>query len=296
MKHSAPARVPSARQAKDILQRISFLFRDPRFRLRFEVGLAIGLGVGLLVSIALFLGILNPLDNWLTDLVYQPIPPSGHVAMIAIDQKTLDQLGPYPWSPDVYAHLLDRLHESKPRVIALDLVLPGPYPEDANLVSAIHRAGNVILATEGAEEAKPSLRPGSFPQYDELVLPASELGAVAYGIGHRILSTDPDGVLRRVPVAIDTTNSRVPSLGISASQAFLKISRIDYDLPHRRVTLGKTRIRTDEYGRILLNFTGEGEEAYIYSFADVIDGRVPPSAFIDKIVFVGGTALTDLAG
>jgi adenylate cyclase len=295
MKRTSPARVQFVRLTKDSLSRIGALSQDPRFRLRLEVGLAIGLGVGLLLSVSLFLNIFGPADRWFTDLVYQPIQPSGHVAIVSIDQKSLDQIGPYPWPRSTYVRLVDFLSTAKARVIVIDVLFPEPSTDDGSLAVAMRRAGNVILATAGGEEGKPNLRSGFLPEYDEFSLPAADLGAVANAIGHRNLSADSDGVLRRMSVAIETPSEHIPSLGIAAAQAFLSTAPIKYNLPLRQVSAGGSSIQTDEYGRMLLNFTDSREQRNTYSFSDVVDGHVPPTVFREKVVFIGGTPQTDLS-
>jgi adenylate cyclase len=293
MNRSLLPRVPRARLPKNLIPSLIALFRDPRVRLRFQVGLAIGLSVGLLLSVVLYLGVLGTIDPLLTDRIYQPIPPSGRVAIIAIDQKSLDQIGTWPWPRTVHAGLLDRLSSAASSVIVFDVPFPQPSPEDAGFAAAIRKAGNVILSTDGVEAAAYPQRPMNFPQYDVLLLPTEKLGTVAAGFGHRLLPVDPDRILRSVPVAIETTDVRNPALGIAAAQAYLGIKDINYDMPHRRVTLGNTQIQTDEFGSMLLNFTGARHGVDVYSYSDVLAGSVPPSVFAGKIVLIGGTATTE---
>jgi adenylate cyclase len=57
--------------------------------------------------------------------------------------------------------------------------------------------------------------------------------------------------------------------------------------------VGNGVIQTDEYGRMLLNFTSPREGVDVFSYSDVLAGSVPPSTFSGKIVFVGGTSTTE---
>jgi adenylate cyclase len=293
MKPSLSIRVPRVRIPKNLVPRILSLFRDARFRLRLQVGLVIALAVGLLLSVALFLEILTPLDPILTDLVYQPITPSGRVSIIAIDKKSLDQIGPWPWSRAIHAGLLERLSNAPPRVVAFDIPFPQPAPEDPGFAAAIKKAGNVILACVGVEAAAYPPHYNSLPQFDVLLLPTTDLRQAAAGIGHRLLPTDSDEIVRRVPLAIETTGTRYPALGIAAAQGYLGTKDVAYDLPHRLVTLGDARVQTDEYGRILINFLTTREGIYVYSYSDVFTGLVPASTFADTIVLIGGTSTTE---
>ncbi len=268
--------------------------RDPRFRLRAEVGLAVALAIGLLLSIALFSGVLTPLDPILTDMLYQPFKPSGNVVVIAIDSKSLEELGPFPWSRTVYAELLARLASTPPRVVVFDHLLPQSAQEDQNLAAALRKSNNALLTTVGIEAAAHPLQHNTLPQFDVLLLPAADLRNAAAGIGHRMLQADTDGILRRVPVALEATNVRYPALGLAAAQKYLGVPNLDYDLAHHQILAGNTRIQVDDYGRMLLNFTSPHEGIPTYSYADVLRGRVPASTFDNKIVFIGGVASSEL--
>src|SRR5206468_851157 len=126
MKTETSSRARAARLLRVAAARLPAAWRDPRARLRVQVGLAVALAVGLLVYAVLYFGALAPLNPAFTDLLYQPVPPSGMVAIIAIDKKSLDELGPWPWPRAVHAALLDRLAASPPRVIAFDVLFSQP--------------------------------------------------------------------------------------------------------------------------------------------------------------------------
>jgi CHASE2 domain-containing sensor protein len=234
MIRSLMSRVFPFRFPKNLFPKSIAPFRDPRVRLRFEVGLAIGLAVGLVLTVVLYSGVLSTIDSMVTDLVYRPIPPSGKVAIVAIDQKSLDHIGTWPWPRSILAGLLNRLSGGSPAVIVFDVGFPQPSPDDGGFAAAIQKAGNVILSTDGVEAAAYPQQLLAFPQFDVLLLPTEKLGTVAAGFGHRVLRVDPDGILRRVPAAIETAGVRNPALGIAAAQAYLGAQEINYDLPHRR--------------------------------------------------------------
>lgn len=293
MKRPLGPRLPHLSFPKDIVPRVLVRLRDPRMRLRFEAGLAIGLGVGLFLSLALYFGMLGNLDHLLTDLIYQPIQPSGKVAIIAIDQKSLSQIGTWPWPRTVHAAMLDRLSDAPPRVVVIDIPFTVPMPEDAGLAETIQKAGNVILAIDRVDAAAYPQKLGAFPKYDVLLLPPLVLRSAAKGLGHRMLAPDTDGVLRRAPIAIETTLVREPALGIAAADAYLGVGDIAYDLAHRRVSIGDSRIQTDDYGQMLLNFGGARKGIDTYSYSDVYAGLIPTTAFTGKIVFIGGTSTTE---
>jgi len=58
-----------------------------------------------------------------------------------------------------------------------------------------------------------------------------------------------------------------------------------------RIVFGdKTQVRTDELGRVYINYHGPSYTYSHYSMADVIEHKVPGAAFSGKIVLIGATA------
>ena len=90
------------------------------------VGSVIGaLFAGLCVS-----GILYAADAYVADALYQhPAPQSGDIVLINIDQKSLDELGPFAsWGRALMGDVINTLNqdpENAPAVIALDVLYIG---------------------------------------------------------------------------------------------------------------------------------------------------------------------------
>jgi adenylate cyclase len=51
-----------------------------------------------------------------------PRPAGSEVALVAIDDASVKELGRWPWSREVLARLLTRLKEAEPRVVAVDII------------------------------------------------------------------------------------------------------------------------------------------------------------------------------
>ncbi|MCX5910179.1 MAG: adenylate/guanylate cyclase domain-containing protein [Deltaproteobacteria bacterium] len=54
------------------------------------------------------------------------VPPSGAVALVTIDEKSLDELGRWPWPRTRIAQLLDALVKYNPKVVGFDIVWSEP--------------------------------------------------------------------------------------------------------------------------------------------------------------------------
>ncbi|MDL1895274.1 CHASE2 domain-containing protein, partial [Anaerolineae bacterium CFX7] len=99
----------------NLVTRLPPPLNDPRVRFRLQAGAAIALGVCFFVYLILFTNLLAPLNQLTTDFLYHPIPANPDVVIIAIDGKSLDEIGTYPWPRAVHAALLDRLSAEPPR-------------------------------------------------------------------------------------------------------------------------------------------------------------------------------------
>lgn len=262
---------------------------DPRVRLRLQAGVAAALAAGLLVYLLLFTGLLAPLNRLATDLLYHPATPNPDIAVIAIDKKTLDELGAYPYPRAVYAALLDRLQNTPPRVVAFDLLFAQPSSDDFLFAQAMRQQGAVYLTTTGVQAAAFPQEPNQPPTFDIVILPDTELRQAAAGIGHRMIFPDEDGIVRRIPTAIQANQLLYPALGLAAAANILGDKEVEFDLAAHTVRVGSVQIPIDDSGNALLNFTSPTTGIPNYSFVDVFRGVVPPETFANKVIFIGGT-------
>jgi CHASE2 domain-containing sensor protein len=81
--------------------------------------------VGVLVVLAVFIfnkstNFVDALDNRLYDfgLTQANKKPSDQIAIIAIDDQSIQNIGRWPWSRDVQAKLIDQISSGKPKAIA----------------------------------------------------------------------------------------------------------------------------------------------------------------------------------
>ncbi|OQY95879.1 MAG: hypothetical protein B6D41_05605 [Chloroflexi bacterium UTCFX4] len=264
-------------------------FDDARVRFRLQAGAAIALGVCFIVYLLLFINFLASLNQLATDFLYHPIAPNPNIAIIAIDSKSLDEIGTYPWPRAVHAALLERLQAAPPRLVAFNLLFPQPSPDDAAFALTMQKSDNVLLAVAGVTAAAYAKQVESLPTFDVMISPDQILGDSARAFGHRTITPDADGIVRRVATAIRANEINYPALGLAVAAEALDVHEIQYDLPARVVRVGSLTIPVDEYGNMLLNFTSPRAGIPIYSYVDVFRGNVPAAAFQDKLVFIGGT-------
>lgn len=57
---------------------------------------------------------------------FGPKPPGDEVVIVAVDEKSLDALGHWPWPRSTLAHLVESLSQNDARVVGFDMVFPEP--------------------------------------------------------------------------------------------------------------------------------------------------------------------------
>src|SRR5215470_6707261 len=126
----------------------------------------------------------------------------------------------------------------------------------------------------------------------ELIKACASFGFVNF---HR----DFDGSLRYQPQFIEYEGRLWPSLDIQLARQYLDALSPTVEIAHGNITqvqIGQYSLQTDKFGRYMLNFDGPRGWHQMISMVDVMDDKVPPAVFKDKIVVIGSPAigLTDI--
>src|SRR6267143_5455150 len=118
---------------------------------------------------------------------------SPHVALILIDDASLERYGRWPWKRSLLAQVVRAVSAEHPKALGLDILLSETEDEtnDSELAKALKDAGHTVLV------AKIS----SSPQGRQLwVEPLRLFGLNAVAIGHSQASLGPDSICRSIPV------------------------------------------------------------------------------------------------
>lgn len=214
------------------------------------------------LALLLNAGFLSVWQDGLSDAVMGGRQPLKNIAIVAVDDRSLQEVGRWPWSRQQYVALLQKLNGSK--LVGFDIAFfePSTAIEDEALGRAMRAAGNVVIPLEVTKFTQ---------QNGELVAqewlsPVSALENVTTGVVN--VFTDADGVSRSIPVEV----SGERSLAFVLAERFIG-SRPGFAEP-----------------RMLVNFAGRPFSFATYSFTDVINGKLPEDEFQDKIILIGATA------
>jgi adenylate cyclase len=137
----------------------------------------------------------------------------------------------------------------------------------------------------------------SFDPFINAFMPESNLeifSNVAAASGYYSVKSDPDGVVRWLPLIIKCKEELFPPLSILCSWYFLDKPQMLVNVAEHGVEgiqMGPRFIPTDESGELLINYLGPAKTFPHISISDILSGRVSPGTFKDRIVLVGATAM-----
>jgi adenylate cyclase len=190
-------------------------------------------------------------------------------------------------APD--AHLAAAFKRSGRVVLGHYFEFGEPAPAElATTVADLPELSVVTLPGAGTTNAYPLVKDAS-----RAILDVPVLRQAAAGSGHINFAPDPDGVYRRVPLAIRATDRLLPAL-------VLEIVRVRSGASSATVTIGPEGVArvlvadhdvlADGAGQLWINYLGPPGTIPQVSAADVLAGRVPRDALANRIILIGFTA------
>ncbi len=279
-------------------------------RRRRLVALLWGLMASLLVALAYHKGLLTSLEFKVYDFHIRhrsPLPTHPDLALILIDDRSMESLGRWPWSGKIHARMVDFLANTcNARAIVFDILFPEPNladpAADDAFVRSVREAGNVFLAMHFSESLTTLmdtkyLGPVQYTEEKQLQgisypgasPPFLGLLAAAQGVGPVNIRPEKDGVRRSIPLVLKYKGQ--PYLTLSGQVANL-ISNPDETLPEVRpgesLQLGATRIPVDDAGEILINFA---RSKRVKTPPPQTEERTDSSDAVGHITFPGPTYL-----
>ncbi|TSE33473.1 CHASE2 domain-containing protein [Tepidimonas charontis] len=285
--------------------------------------LAAALGAALPPMRAADQGWHDQLTRWMPDA---PAPPD--VIIVDIDERSLQELGPWPWPRSLLAELAQRLRAQGARMQVWDLYLPEEAPGDHLLAEQLRR-GDIVLGqapvvdpsvqdpplvgrlVTAAEDAAPPLCSQTPPVTGHLGLAPQLAQAVDLAaVGHLVATPDPDGRLRRLPAVICTGSAAVGAVGASpravpqialaaAARAEpqqtwqLRRSRLPWQ-PAQWLQRGSWRFALDAQGWLSIPYRRAHDHWPAVSAARLLRGAAtgePGPELSGRIVLLGSTAL-----
>jgi len=237
--------------------------------------------------------------------------PNKDIVFVAIDEPSVNEFGRWPWKREILAKGIDKLTESQ--ILIMDMIFSEPTNERSDKIlsdsianvnasvcgfflrqKATQLMGEEeldllddsvldLLQSQIARESNPIFVSAPYAEINILqVLQSCSLS------GSFSTLAESDKLLRSYPVSLYFHNKLFPSLSVQAL-------RIKYDkdiirVSENEVSLNKKTITLNDKGFVRLNFY-KRQQYNIVSFLDLVNGKIEPSFFKDKIVLLGITEI-----
>jgi adenylate cyclase len=246
-------------------------------------------------------------------------PATNKIVIVVIDEKSIAEIGRWPWSRTVQARLIDRISAGKPKVIGIDIMYSEKESReaDARLATAIKKAGNVVQATafidEGSKSGETAVEPPPDYLWDAAFMEVKSVPGIAWKswaikpekvnlpveviaksatLGHVTNVPDMDGVLRWDIMYVNYGDDCYPSLPLQVARMADGVAMKETLLyGGSGIQLGGKLIKTDISGRVIINYRGKEKSFQHISAADLLNGSVSPEVLKGRIVLLGTSAL-----
>jgi adenylate cyclase len=237
--------------------------------------------------------------------------PEQRFSIVAIDEKSLQEVGPWPWSRDTMARLSNALTDAGVQLQLYDIAFPEAREGDAEFIAALQRGNAIVSQVPDLLNAQEVIRSGelSYPvtgiacentaSAQNYVGNAAAFAGVAKG--HIAPWVDSDGAVRKVPAFICVDGKAYPALAVSAllkatnasewratntvgTSPFGAAQTLSFDsYPGQAIPL-------DADGNLRVSFKSDPSVYQAFSAADILAGRIDRELLENTWVVVGYTA------
>lgn len=283
-----------------------------RWGLRWRLALvALAAAVGALLTALPFF---SATDEQLQDVLTRwsaakPVAPD--VVLIDIDERSVADIGPWPWPRSVVANLIETLREKGVRLQVWDMYFPEPATGDSSLDAVLREAprdvvvGQVIVVDPLVQDPPRQGRLIASKAAPELCADVARVSGFLgvadtlhpEQVGHITSTPDPDGRVRRVQGLFCDGAERYLQLVLVASEALTpgatwSVQEGAFPFgPHGWLERGAFRFPLDASGRIRVPFLRSHNNWPAISASRLLDPAAKLPSLQGRVVVVGATAL-----
>jgi len=247
------------------------------------------------------------------------------VVIVDIDEKSIGELGQFPWRRDIFANLILKLNKLEASVISFDIFFSeedkqnpikilkefdvesnSVLDSDQMFLNSIETS-NVVLPILGDisifeknNNSKPKtniISKGSdtsnyLYRFKNKITSLEKFNNASKGIGNISYLDTQDGVLRSLPIMLEIDNDIWPSLSLETLRVFHGNKNILVKSSKNGISEIKTRkyqFNTDPNAIVYINYKNFNKEHYI-SAVDVLNEKVNKNIIKNKIILVGSSA------
>ncbi|MBU0925933.1 adenylate/guanylate cyclase domain-containing protein [bacterium] len=275
----------------------------------------------------------SSIDSRLRDFMFtlrgEIKPKSDSVAIVDIDEKSLQTFGQWPWSRDILSKILYNLTSAEVAVIGFDIVFAeedrtSPHkifkkfdikqkniPNfDLDFSQAIANTPTILgyqfeltnkkYINKNAPSIQTIFIEKNKKQGENYLITAQGtilnipiLQDSSYSSGFFNNIPDDTGIIRSIPLIISYEDEIYPSLSLETLRIGLGINKIyiNYDENGiKNLQVGDFMIPTDRYGRLLINFRGKEKTFKYISALDIYNNSFNKEDITNKIILIGTSA------
>lgn len=275
----------------------------------------------LAVAALLTLGLLSVFDNGLDTLeerlgaqgwlLAPDQTPEERVTIVAIDEQSLAEVGPWPWPRSEMARLTSALNNYGVQLQLHDITYPEAREGDDELIGALQASRGAVIAQVPVIQSAQQVQTGVMThpingvacdagaQATSFIAPHQGFAGVAKG--HIAPLVASDGSIRKVPAFVCVDGQTYPALVISALLQATAAAGWNASLETGRGWFAPEQMmRLDSYPGLVIPLDNEGNLRISYrdlpenfmavSAADVMAGRIDANMLDNAWVLVGATA------
>lgn len=222
-------------------------------------------------------------DSAMRDIVYQsPRGINNKIKIIAIDDRSLDELGPFStWTRQIYADTLNILGDY-PAAAALDIMFFGEMDEagDKAFADEIAAHDNVILGSYIDYSTVVEYDENGTAYINDAHIDVIHEPYCAAQTGFVNCSSDADGTVRSISVSVSAPE-------LYGDKVFDSFALTTYRKYCEKLGISPVSPATDSLGRMWIAYSGRPNDYEHISICDILAGRVDPKIFTDCIVIIG---------
>lgn len=238
--------------------------------------------------------------------------PEERLTIVAIDEKSLAEVGPWPWPREDMARLVTALDDAGVQLQLHDIVYPESREGDQALAIALDQARGAVIAQLPALQDEGDVRTGLMTHPLTGINCNAEVNvASAYVASHPGFADIPkghiaplvasDGTIRKVPAFVCVDGQAYPALVISALLQATNAQDWSVTVEQGRGFLVPERVMRlnaypglviplDQAGNLRVSYRDDPQNYRAISAVDVMDGTVGAEMLENSWVLVGATA------
>ena len=249
----------------------------------------------------------------------------NNVVIVDIDEKSIGEIGQFPWRRDIFAKLINKLNTLDASIISFDIFFSeedkqnpkkileefdiesnNVLDSDQSLYNEIQTSKIVlpvlgdISAFNKNNNSKPKaniVTKGTngfnyLYSFKNKITSLEQFNDAAQGIGNISYLDSQDGVLRSLPILLKIEDKVWPALSFETLRVLHENKTILVKSNENGISEIKTRkykINTDANAIVFINYKNFDKKNYI-SAADILNDRINKNSIQNKIILIGSSA------